>query len=202
MIGNRIGHSRSIVDGCYRHCHGGRVADQAIVVLDGVGEAVGAEEVQGWRVGDCPGRWIDRDSAIAGRTGNDRGWIDSAIDIGIVADHAKHDGGIFIGVTLSLTATGASLTAVTVTSKLSLTLKPPASVAVTVYRSTGCAFGWRAAEGACGWVVAQPGRQPADGDGQDWLSTSLKVLAGSTKLNEHLRWPFDRQSHWPQSEHR
>ncbi len=51
------------------------------------------------------------------------------------------------------------------------------------YRSTGCAFGWRAAEGACGWVVAQPGRQPADGDGQDWLSTSLKVLAGSTKLN-------------------
>ncbi len=39
----------------------------------------------------------DRDSAVAGRTGNDRGWIDSAIDIGIVADHAKHDGGIFIG---------------------------------------------------------------------------------------------------------
>ncbi len=29
--------------------------------------------------------------------GDDRGWIDGAIDIGIVADHAKHDGGIFIG---------------------------------------------------------------------------------------------------------
>ncbi len=125
-----------------------------------------------------PRRWIDRDSAVAGRTGNDRGWIDSAIDIGIVADHAKHDGGIFIGGYAIVDRDRRVVDSRHGDIEAIADAQATGIGSRNGYRSTGCAFGWRAAEGACGWVVAQPGWQPLTVMVRTGLSTSLKVLAG------------------------